>query len=103
MNELKFIKERDLKFGDSWSMDTEGLADALCDYANAQTQKLVEVLEVIEACGEPSKISMYDEEGVGGWRWTHPDGREWTSTGLWENEAPPHPIVREMLNEFGRK
>lgn len=50
--------------------------------------------------------SMYDEEGVEGWRWTHPDGREWVETGLWDEGPPRHPLVDdalEKLREWGRQ
>src|SRR5690606_9601390 len=59
---------------------------------------LVEALEIATACGEPEKASLYDEEGIEGWRWTHPDGREWTETGDWSEPAPLHPVVRAALD-----
>lgn len=36
------------------------------------------------------KVSLYDEEGVEGWCWTEPNGREHTEIGDW-NELPPWP------------
>lgn len=50
----------------------------------------------IELCGEPEKLSMYDEEGVEGWLWTHPDGRQWSEIGSWDEPAPPHPAFADL-------
>ena len=37
-----------------------------------------------------ARVSLYDEEGVEGWRWTEPDGTEHAETGAWD-EWPPWP------------
>lgn len=39
---------------------------------------------------EVSKVSLYDEEGIEGWRWTAPDGKEYCEVGSWD-EPPPLP------------
>ncbi len=49
--------------------------------------------QIAEACGEPDRVSLYDEEAVEGWRWTHPDGREWYAQGDWNEPPPPHPLL----------
>lgn len=56
-----------------------------------------EALHIQHACGAPEKVSLYDEEGVEGWRWTHPDGREWTAAGAWDEAPPMHPVVRVAI------
>lgn len=44
------------------------------------------------------KVSMYDEEGVEGWRWTDPQGHEYCEAGDW-NDLPPLPeAARRALN-----
>jgi len=58
---------------------------------------LLSALQIQHDCGEPERISLYDEEGVEGWRWTHPDGREWTDAGCWNEPAPMHPEARAAL------
>ena len=39
---------------------------------------------------EVEKVSLYDEEGIEGWRWTEPNGTEHTETGDW-SDLPPWP------------
>jgi hypothetical protein len=58
---------------------------------------LLEAALVQHACGEPEKVSMYDEEGVEGWRWAHPDGREWFEMGSWDEPPPMHPMMAEAI------
>jgi hypothetical protein len=58
---------------------------------------LVEALKIVHACGELEMVSLYDEEGVEGWRWTHPDGREWSEIGDWSESEPMHPIARAAI------
>lgn len=71
------------------------------DLAQSIGEKLREAVAVAKDCGEPDKISMFDEEGVEGWRWTSSDGRtEWTEIGDW-SEEPSHPIVVEAM-DFAR-
>lgn len=63
----------------------------------AAAPRLLEALEVVRDCGVPDKFSMYDEEGVEGWKWIHPDGREWVDIGDWNDDPPPHPIINEAI------
>lgn len=58
--------------------------------------ELLEAMRVVTSCGEPSKVLLYDEEGIEGWRWTHPDGREWEEAGDW-GEPAVHPIARAAI------
>jgi hypothetical protein len=39
---------------------------------------------------EVERVSLYDEDGVEGWKWTAPDGREFYEIGSWD-EPPPWP------------
>lgn len=64
-------------------------------------KKLIEAINVITDCGDPDKVSLYDEEGVEGWRWTSSDGQEWTEIGSWD-EVPMHPLAEEAI-EFAQK
>lgn len=74
------------------------------DIVNEEARKIVKVMleelkhdekmkDIVIACGEPETMSLYDEEGLEGWRWVHPDGREWTAIGAWDEPAPPHPVL----------
>ncbi len=63
----------------------------------AAAPELLEALEIEFACGLPSRISMYDEEGVEGWLWVHPDGREWSEVGSWDQRPPMHPVARAAI------
>jgi len=65
----------------------------------ARLRAALDALEVVLACGDPEKASLYDEEGVEGWRWTHPDGREWTAIGEWNEPHPIHPVASAALGE----
>lgn len=58
---------------------------------------LLEALEIQHACGAPTTASLYDEEGIEGWRWTHPDGRQWEEVGDWWSKPPMHPVARAAL------
>jgi len=58
----------------------------------AAAPELLEAPQIAHECGRPSRISLYDEDGVEGWEWSHPDGRIWTVTGDW-SEEPMHPLV----------
>lgn len=43
-------------------------------------------------------VSLYDEEGVEGWRWVSPRNEEWTEIGDW-GEPPAIPDeVRDLLS-----
>lgn len=43
------------------------------------------------------RVSMYEDEGVEGWRWIEPDGTEHYEVGSWD-ELPPWPeSAREAL------
>lgn len=59
----------------------------------------VRCLQVVSECGDPECTYLYDEEGVEGWSWTHPDGREWTEVGLHNETAPLHPLARKFLGD----
>lgn len=67
------------------------------DGLTAENARLREALHVVSECGGPCKVILYDEEGIEGWRWTHPDGREWTETGEWSKDPPLHPVARAAL------
>ena len=76
------------------------MADAA--YLNAleaRVEKLEAALRLWEECGVPDKVSLYDEEGVEGWRWTAPDGAEWIEMGDWREEPPMPPFARTALEE----
>ena len=63
----------------------------------AAAPELLEALHIQHACGAPAKANLYDEGGVEGWHWTHPDGREWTAAGAWDEAPPMHPVVRAAI------
>lgn len=63
----------------------------------AAAPELLEALHVVSECGDPCKVSLYDEEGIEGWRWTHPDGREWEEVGEWCEGPPLHPVARAAI------
>lgn len=58
-----------------------------------------EVREWLIARGwEPTPISCYDEEGVEGWRWTHPEvSHEFEATGPWDEEPSTSDALREYV------
>lgn len=60
---------------------------------------LADAVAVASEC-EIFKASLYDEEGVEGWRWDHPDGRHWYGMGVWENDPPLHPLVENALDAY---
>lgn len=66
----------------------------------AKAPEMLEALRISALCGQPNSTILYDEEGVEGWLWTAPDGREWTAIGSWDEEPPPHPLVAAILEEF---
>lgn len=86
--------------GDTENDGTQSGADAT-DYANARliaaAPDMLEACLVAVACGQPEKASLYDEEGVEGWIWNHPDGREWAEIGDWNEPAPMHPLIIEAI------
>lgn len=63
----------------------------------AAAPELLEAAVVQHECGHPSPVSLYDEEGIEGWRWTHPDGREWEVVGDWSESAPMHPLMSAAI------
>lgn len=63
--------------------------------------RLIEAINIITDCGDPERRSLYDEEGVEGWRWTSSDGQEWIKIGSWD-EVPMHPVAEEAI-EFAQK
>ena len=64
----------------------------------AAAPTMLEALQIVVACGNPSRVSLYDHEAVEGWRWYHPDGREWVEvTGDW-SEVPLHPLIEAAVD-----
>lgn len=63
----------------------------------AAAPELLDALQIVRDCGQPTPVSLYDEEAIEGWRWTHPDGREWEEIG--DHGAPPplHPAARAAI------
>jgi hypothetical protein len=57
-------------------------------------EKLVEAIRIAAACGQPECVSLYDEEGVEGFQWTHPDGREWVEIAY---DDSIHPALDEAI------
>jgi hypothetical protein len=55
-----------------------------------RAQELELMLRALVAGWTVDKVSLYDEEGVDGWRWTDPRGTEYCCTGDW-NELPEFP------------
>lgn len=49
---------------------------------------------------EVDTVSLYDEEGVEGWRWTSPDGVEYYEVGDW-NDTPTAP--EEIFSLMAKK
>ena len=68
------------------------------EYENEYLPDLIEAIVISHQCGFPCKVSLYDEEGIEGWRFDHPDGREWTVIGGWE-ELPMHPLVERVIEK----
>ena len=60
-------------------------------------RKLVHAIAIAADCGEPERVSLYDEEGVEGWRWTASDGYEWTEMGDWSKQ-PMHPVLEDAVD-----
>lgn len=63
----------------------------------ASAPDLLEAAIVQHECGPPSAVMLYDEEGIEGWRWTHPDGRDWEETGDWSEPVPMHPMMAAAI------
>lgn len=87
---------------EGWEDDAIALAREVVRRWNAHDD-LVAALKIMHDCGEPYKVSLYDEEGIEGWRWTHSDGREWTEMGSWNEDAPMHPVAEAALAKAGEK
>lgn len=59
-----------------------------------------DVRNAAEAAGwEIIRVSLYDEEGVEGWRWIAPNGTEYGELGSWDEPAAVPDEVREMFEE----
>jgi hypothetical protein len=43
-------------------------------------------------------LSMYDEEGIEGWRWVAPNGVEYVEIGSWDEFPEVPEAVEEMLH-----
>ena len=82
------------------SLDEFGRYGAIDDEANARliaaAPELLEALYIVDACGEPKPVELYDGEAEG-WEWVHPDGREWHEIGIWEDGPPMHPAARAAI------
>lgn len=63
----------------------------------AASPELLEAINIMYLCGEPVEVSLYDEECIEGWRWDHPDGREWIEMGDWSERPPMHPVACEAI------
>ena len=49
-----------------------------------------QLLAIIKYNWSIAKVSLYDEEGIEGWRWMEPDGQEHVEVGDWD-DLPPWP------------
>lgn len=76
------------------AMNERQLANA---YIRAAAPELYEAINVMHECGPPQAIVLYDEEGVDGWLWSHPDGREWDEIDWGDGSPPMHPVARAAL------
>ena len=84
---------------------TSGLYDDEQDVANAKgmaaVPDLVDAVVIVGMCEGPEQVSIYDQECVDAWKWTHPDGREWHEIGDWNDPAPMHPVAAAALAKAG--
>ena len=82
------------------SLDEYGRYGAIDDEANARliaaAPELLEALYIVDACGDPKRVTLYDGEAEG-WEWVHFDGREWHEVGCWEDGPPMHPAARAAI------
>lgn len=62
----------------------------------ASAPDLLEALYIVDACGEPNPVELYDGEAEG-WEWAHPDGRKWYEVGCWEDPPPMHPVAKAAI------
>lgn len=62
-------------------------------------------VELLESLGwSVERASLYDEEGVEGWRWTGPDDREYTEVGDWgEPPAAPDAALEALAKAKGEE
>jgi len=51
---------------------------------------LVEQVKALMAGWTVERMSLYDEEGIDGWKWIEPNGNEHIESGAWD-ELPPWP------------
>lgn len=64
----------------------------------AAAPDLLAALLRMQRCGLPTRASLYDEEGIDGWRWVDPlDGSEVFAMGHWEDEPPLPPFAEEAI------
>ena len=78
----------------------EGFEDEVVANARliAAAPTMLDALQAAVACGPAHRVSLYDHEAVEGWRWDHPDGREWIEvTGDW-SETPLHPLIEAAID-----
>lgn len=110
-----FVREHRTSFGINGGPDKLNIATVTLGYnrkhryneklatakAIAALPALVEALLATATGSPPEKVSLYDEEGVEGWRWTLPDGRELHEIGAWDEDQPPHPLAVAALKLAG--
>lgn len=66
-----------------------GQADAANQTTAQQSQRRESITERAERLGwSVDRVSCYDEEGVEGWKFVSPEGREFTLLGAWDEEPP---------------
>ena len=62
-----------------------------------------ETIKHVSECGEPRKVFLYDEDGVEGWLWEHPNGAEYTDEGDHSEPPPLHPLINIInIREEGK-
>lgn len=69
--------------------------------AIAALPELLQAIVTAAECPPPDHVELYDEEGVPGFRWTHPDGREWTEIDLFDGLTPAHSLIIATLEKAG--
>lgn len=77
---------------------TLGQARVLVTQLRDTLHDLCVAVQHAQECGNPEPASLYDEEGVEGWRWTHRvTGTEEATIGSWNEPPPLHPHVDEKF------
>ena len=65
-------------------------AEANAQLIAAAPDRYQQLLAIIKYDWSIAKVSLYDEEGIEGWRWMEPDGQEHVEVGSWD-DLPPWP------------